>query len=810
MTGSKSTRNREKRMRALGLARYRANQSAAYGLAGPDGNNTTLPTYFGPERALMAEATRRMHTRLLELSANYLEGTPGRHPNALKMIHSIPPEVACVLAAKTIIDCIAQGKYYQPICYAVGEAIKLESELRALRKKDNNVFRNYQKRYLRRDKRRAKAVAKTQLRHKMKQLDIPQWSARDVMQTGAYLVELMLEVGGCIGTTMIANPGKRGKRQVIYALPETVEWLRKAHEGTAAAKPFWLPLNAPPKDWISPKDGGYWTDELPRLDLIKGVDEETLAANTKENCPAVYGAVNHLQRVPYLINRQVYEVARTLWDSDSSLPCLPKRTDEPLPEPTTAEKGTEEYKRWRRMTAQTHERNRDHASNRIAFSRTLLVAAEMGVEPLWFPIQLDFRGRAYAVPAFLNPQGDDLARGLLQFRDPVPVDDKAARWLLRNLANTYGQDKGTWDEREAWARQQEQHILNCAAAPHENTWWTTADKPWQFLAACFDYAGWKKDGAAHRSHLPIHIDGSNNGLQLFSLMLRDESGALATNCAPNQKPQDIYQTVADRVKAGLLASEHPMSKAWLEFFNGNINRSLVKRSVMVLPYGGTKFTSLKYIGEAYAEHCYSRRVAPIATDSYLYLLHLNGFVWQAITDVVTGALSAMGWIHKIADLHTDEGRAVRWTTPTGFFVKHQYFNTKGSIVRTVYGDRYLVFRIVTSAKTLNKKKQRSALSPNFIHSLDASVLVETVNDLANKGVHQIACVHDSFGVPATQVDLLSQSLRAAAVRIFTPDVLGNFAHHVQQTITNSEGIPPPPTMGTFDLNKLYQSEYFFA
>jgi DNA-directed RNA polymerase len=44
-------------------------------------------------------------------------------------------------------------------------------------------------------------------------------------------------------------------------------------------------------------------------------------------------------------------------------------------------------------------------------------------EAIYFPHQMDFRGRAYAVPMFLNPQGSDLAKGMLTFANGVPIDD---------------------------------------------------------------------------------------------------------------------------------------------------------------------------------------------------------------------------------------------------------------------------------------------------------------------------------------------------------------------------------------------------
>jgi DNA-directed RNA polymerase len=82
------------------------------------------------------------------------------------------------------------------------------------------------------------------------------------MRVGAFMLEIMVETSGLLYFKNVANPttpGKRSTMKLVMPTPETVEWLKKAHELLAAAKPFWLPLNAPPKAWRTVDDGGYWT-----------------------------------------------------------------------------------------------------------------------------------------------------------------------------------------------------------------------------------------------------------------------------------------------------------------------------------------------------------------------------------------------------------------------------------------------------------------------------------------------------------------------------------------------------------------------
>ena len=115
-----------------------------------------------------------------------------------------------------------------------------------------------------------------------------------------------------------------------------------------------------------------------------------------------------------------------------------------------------------------------------------------------------------------------------------------------------------------------------------------------------DWAGFKAHGCGYLSALPVQMDGTCNGLQNFSAILRDEIGGRAVNLIPSDKPQDIYTEVMNlvihRVNADTSNEElfgtapkggedhrttvGALARGWV----GNINRKVVKRPVMTLAY----------------------------------------------------------------------------------------------------------------------------------------------------------------------------------------------------------------------------------
>ena len=71
--------------------------------------------------------------------------------------------------------------------------------------------------------------------------------------------------------------------------------------------------------------------------------------------------------------------------------------------------------------------------------------------------------------------------------------------------------------------------------------WMEAEDPFQFLAACFDLkeAMRARRPSEYQSSLPVHQDGSCNGLQHYAALARDEQGGIAVNLVPGVSPIEV-------------------------------------------------------------------------------------------------------------------------------------------------------------------------------------------------------------------------------------------------------------------------------
>lgn len=112
------------------------------------------------------------------------------------------------------------------------------------------------------------------------------------------------------------------------------------------------------------------------------------------------------------------------------------------------------------------------------------------------------------------------------------------------------------------------------------------------------------DPALYESSLPIHQDGTCNGLQHYAALGGDATGAAQVNLAASDRPSDVYTHVALNVERLIetdlkLENEATLNgidslsedkRTRLEFakmLSGRVSRKVVKQTVMTTVYGVT-------------------------------------------------------------------------------------------------------------------------------------------------------------------------------------------------------------------------------
>lgn len=766
-----------------------------------------------PGRRMLAQAIAPVSAAIAAFIAQAREGGAGRRHSAVAYLEAFDPDVLAYISCWVCLNSLVPGAArIQYVSDTIAMAVEDQVNYARMKEQHAGLWHHLQKVL---KKSTSAKHRRGVLNHANEVRDIEKFSfpADRRPHIAMKLIELFVEA---TGMAELFHDRKRKNKTELYlrGTPTLMEWLGKAHDSMAHFSPLLMPMLVKPRPWTGVKDGGYLTDIGGRMSLVRTRNKAYLRELGNADMPLVYAALNAVQDTAWKINGAILDVMREAWAAGGRIGGLPDRELIELPAKPQAlvEMGDafgvehpEEFKAWKRSRACVYEDNARSVSKRLAAAQKLSLAEKFRDDAaIYFPHNLDFRGRCYPLPPMLNPQGDDQAKGLLHFAEGHALGEDGAFWLAVHLANTFGVDKVSFEERVAWVRENEELILDSALEPLDGRrLWETADSPWCALAACMEWAGYKLSGPGYVSHLPIALDGSCNGLQNFSAMLRDEVGGAATNLMPRDKPADIYTEVMQVAQRKLKALAEQGDAAAVRW-DGRLSRKLVKQPVMTLPYGVTKSGMRSQLLDAMKKLDLG--------DSWEDAEYLAALLWECIGEVVIAARAAMDWLKAAAKIAAASDNPVSWTTPAGFPVIQEYREEIGRRVNVVMGGRELNITVAYDGTKLDRRRQALGISPNFIHSCDAAHLMQTVVIAQDNGLSAFAMVHDSFGTHAANAGTLAAALRHAFVEQYTPDVLSEFRDELAAQLPPESAIelPPLPPMGDLELTSVLDSRYFFA
>jgi len=742
-------------------------------------------------------------------------GRAGYRKQAIKLISDIDPELLAYIAIRGALDNAARHNALQ---YSANEvASRILEEINAAR--FEQVSPDLYNSLIRDQKKRGQNERHQEITIKLAARDVPElerieWNRTEKTVIGTMLIDAVREATGLIQTEL--RRGNRKVTRIITLTPEINEWFHDYNAAACVAKPFYLPMVEPPLPWVSPKSQIYRTANLPEIAIMNNPKPRKIAALEENDLSEVYSALNTIQETPWQVNLFVLDVMERIWESGEDVKCLPPKRPREIPdsplEVKNDVKGGPIRKQWRKKVRKIHEENARNVSKRFEFVRTLMVAQDYrDVPEFYFPYRCDFRGRVYAMSTSYNPQGSDVARGLLKFAAGVPLTSPGVYWLGVHGANLWGYDKVSFKDRYWWAEEYRENAKLIARDPLTHIDWMDADDPWQFLAWCKE---WATASPGQLSYLPVAMDGSCNGLQHYAAMLRDPVSGRAVNLLPSDEPQDIYREVAERTLELLRNADKEHEHYWIVetwATSGLVDRKVTKRPVMVLPYGGRYQSCLAYVRAAIQDKFEEGVANPFGDEIGRATAILATFVWRAIDDVVTGAVTAMQYLQTIARELARHEIPIQWTTPVGWTVFQEYLDRKLVTVKTRFNGALTWLRYAQDLTTINPNKQATAFAPNFVHSLDAAAMVRTANRLKSTGIPHMAMIHDSYGVHASHINDMHRILREEFVDMYNSrDPLAELRAWALEVLPKDTELPEVPEKGSLDLTEVLHSEYFFA
>ena len=291
--------------------------------------------------------------------------------------------------------------------------------------------------------------------------------------------------------------------------------LSNNNRNTVVNLPLKLPMICPPKPYAPGVLGGYCLNDVKFAEELL-IEKHAYAFKSVFSGPQLYSLVNNISKTPFKINQSLLDYITIEGDPHGL-----------LIDPEAEHK----YEFAMRIDPQ-HRLNKTQrgilASHRskIVLQETILGLAEFyrRFSCIYFPVQLDQRGRLYCSPAYLNYQGSELAKALLLFAEPGVITKgrmDSIIYLKAYGVNCYGgiASKASIQRKSDWV---DKNIENSFHYDNGILLGKAKDK-FAFLAFCMEYKRFydfytDENQTEFHTYLPVQLDATCNGFQHMALL----------------------------------------------------------------------------------------------------------------------------------------------------------------------------------------------------------------------------------------------------------------------------------------------------
>ena len=535
---------------------------------------------------------------------------------------------------------------------------------------------------------------------------------------------------------------------------------------------YCLPITVKPKDWKREGDtytGGYHTKQLP---LVKSGIEGTESNLCIDVSNDVLNALNIMQSTAWRINIDVLQALR-------------KDVVNPI---------ESDYIKTPKESNNEAQKEREKALYMSALGKYNALRLAINIaedlkheETIYFPMNMDSRGRCYSLPIMLQPQSESRIKALLEYSNGVVLTDDGIDQCYAYLCSLYGEDKLPYKERVLFGK-------TLVYSDYQQ-----AEESYEFLALQLEIQKYEEDPTS-TIHAHIHLDLSNNAIQIMSSITGDYAGCVASNVIPTAYGrQDIYTDVA---KSVLNDEENKVNKNVLDKYIISCleknARKYSKKVVMTSAYGSTLYGDTLGILNNMSELDFNSYYMNIPTAMYF-----AGMLRDDLANRISGATKYMEWAKGLVASVVKDCGVFKYVTNDGFKVVIRKDKMKvKSFVGRVHNKQYkLNLNIKTGV--VDVQKTVSSAVPSIIHSLDGMFLRELVRQGDKQCISNWGVIHDAVAVNPNDV---------AKLHTIARDVFANTGHAtiLDDIRTQTDSNYKKFEVKDIDISSVADSEWFFS
>ena len=583
----------------------------------------------------------------------------------------------------------------------------------------------------------------------------------------------------------------------------STDYISKLAESAIIYPPS-LPMICKPLIWDENKFGGYLRNGKEQRDLITG---STFKHGHKiENRNKLFQAINYFNSIKFRVNNELLTFLET--NGKFLIEYLINKEFESITAPS-------DHLNINSKKIQEQKIN----LVKLNIDITLRIAKLYKDIPFYLPTNADWRGRIYTSSFFLSYQGSDFSNSLIQFWDGESLTKDGLNNLFVYGANSYnenGINKLSLETRIQWVHDNYNRILAM-----DQDFILKAESPLVFTAFCLTLIKWEKNPQT-KIYTPIFLDATCSGIQHFAGLLKDyDLGSKVNLIAQNSNDVvgDIYSYILDPVNKEInkFGKENP---EFTHFSNLALKRKDIKQPTMTKLYNVTiygmkeqlksNFDSIKLQVDNETDTTENKTLpdfevasglvssfdkvfykAPGINESVLLSSKDLYQIAKIINDTIFILFPSLKLVYDyligISDLLTKAKLPVTWSAPSGLQITQNYLKTEvhkasiksGNVAKTI------VMR-QSKKEQLDNRKQKQAIIPNVIHSLDASHLINLVTTANSINLKPIITIHDCFGTHPNKMDLVNNLVLKEFIELYTKgDFLSNFHKQILKSLVDN-------------------------
>lgn len=477
---------------------------------------------------------------------------------------------------------------------------------------------------------------------------------------------------------------------------------------------------------------------------------------------------------------------------------------------------------------------------------------ELGQGNVYFNYVVDFRGRISQLGG-LSAVGHKVGKAMLRAGITKKLGTTGFKHILIALGSSMGHDKMTLNDREVWGYDNMdtyveigEELINNPVAAFEKLYTLDADNIFDAAAISLElYYISQFDGQIedYKSNLFVGYDATCSGLQIVALLWGNKMLAENTNVAKFDETEDkIYDIYKYLYEAMDVVAENfnpttdstpdgeEMLKVWQSLVP-KIQRAIAKVLLMPRIYGSTFRTwsdnTRKVAGKknifAYIKDDKEREIKLFQFGIVVANLFKKTFDKESGFQAFRDFDDVVG---QVATAYNSNKKDTTWTInePSTFNNQHiiakyreldtaRYYVYKNNVKVKVSCYSVSIFEdelqkvSKINVKKSNIRKAKNAISPNFVHSLDA-LLLHTVNYSMKTSMR---LTHDCFGCTPGDVEKMLNIINISYIELFggNNNIIVKLAEETERNTNIKINIPETLNNEGINIDAINKGTYKF-